>query len=415
MYPSEQAGSVQGGVQVVNEQAVPCWSGSRGRGMGAAAGADRAGGGVPATAPHPVIRGAKLQGAVVTVGVDWYRGTGPGVYRVEVCGLLGQWFGPGVRGPGRHFYDSGICFPGGAQVWFNERGTGERDQFTVELPGSVVSAWAASERVAKLRALHGAGVWWCTRIDLAVDFRGVGLELVQAVEEACSRGELCGARTWRPVREFSRGRVTGETFYIGKRGKLGSGRLVRVYDKGLETGTAPRGEWVRLEVEFTGDCAKQVFAIVAAAGDQRAVFGEYLGDLWGSGVPVEGWRGAALRLVFGALDFREVTGSRLLVRRPRAAWWSEVLGLVEPERVRADRVRRQGLVRTARWLRQQVAPVLAGMVGRSGHSLGQVFENLVGELDEYERAVLRPVVWEYVQEYGEGSADRWEDNRAGRF
>lgn len=372
-----------------------------------------ASGGSPAagtmSASHVVTRGAKLHGSLVSVGLDWIRGRGRGLVQVSVfTWCCGKWGRP-ESGPGRHFYARRWRWDCGVEMWHDAKGEGA-DHFTIDIPGSVLANVSGERQIEWLRELQGLGIERWTRIDLAMDWRSGGggcVGLVAAMREGCERGELCRCRTYKPITERrANGVLMGETVYMGKRGGSGSGRYVRAYDKGLEQKACGAGEWQRLEVEFSGECSTTVASLLIQA--DMMVSGDIDMPLLavGDGVKaVKGWRNQLAACVLGAVDFREVTGSKSLKRRPVAGWWAEVVDGFDRECVRVRRVRQPRLDRRRKWLREAVAPMIVGCMRRTGQGADEVFRNLCGDLDEIKETDCRAVLWEYLQAYGSVRAD----------
>lgn len=293
----------------------------------------------------------------------------------RVATLLEERFGRRVKCKGRYFYAMGYRFEGGAAVYFNE--AGESMHFTAEVPGSALSMLTSDERYALLVDLHLARMK-VTRIDVAIDFEGEGLGLIDAMIRSCEAGELCGARVFEPRRKVSGRSVTGRGVTIGQRGKLGSGRYIRCYDKGLEQQACGPREWERFEVEFTDEAAMEL-------GDRLAEVG------------LDAWAHEGVNAALGAIDFREVTGRRELNKRPRCAWWAEILEGNEPYRVKKSR-EATNLQRWSRWVRKAVAPTMAAMMREGGVGVIEFWNQIAAELEPSAEARVRPVVWEYVQE-----------------
>jgi len=177
---------------------------------------------------------------------------------------------------------------------------------------------------------------------------------------------------------------------LGRRGNVGSGRYARVYDKGLETKTAGANQWQRFEVEYTGQVA--AFALAMLLESERDGMARMVVD-----PRVESktcWEDQAVAMALGAFDFREVTGSRELGRRPRVSWWAAFVGQVECVRVKAAKPVARSLKATARWVRKCVAPTLVSMMRRSGRSLMEVLTDLVGSVEAVP-SVLRASVFQY--------------------
>lgn len=221
--------------------------------------------------------------------------------------------------------------------------------------------------------------WRATRLDVALDFLDrTGADLIEAMYAGCEAGQLCGARTHQRIYEVGQQGPTGHALNIGKRGKHGSGRYLRVYDKGLEQRTAELGEWVRAEVELSDACAADAAVAIAEADDPRSVM---------------------LGLVLGCVDFREVTGSARLADRPRAQWWADVVqgvDLLRPVAVRA-RTTVEGYMR---WIRTAVAPKVATIAACTGLTVANVVGAMAGEVRASAEHLNDPVVRSVLTEFG---------------
>jgi hypothetical protein len=215
--------------------------------------------------------------------------------------------------------------------------------------------------------------WRCTRLDIALDFHeGHGAHLIETMYEACVRGELTGAKRFQIIRDMGQEGPTGHGLNIGGRGKMGSGRYLRTYDKGLEQGDQPMGEWVRMEVEYTGECAHQAGILLAETTDP---------DTTMSG------------LVLGTVDFREYTGrkNQNLDERPRVQWWEDLVRSCELARPVAIRSRTT-VAGYIRWIRTAVAPKVATLAACTGLGVSTLMVMLAGQMDHDTRHLNDPVV-----------------------
>lgn len=357
-------------------------------------------------APRHVIRGAKLHLVGLRRGIklDWVRLVGPRARLDAVRALLVAWFGEPERRRGLWFYAWSEAWECKARlVWGSAReergeGIGPDDTFAVELPGGLLTL-LGDEAIERVRDLVAFGLK-ASRVDIAGDFHleagEVGtVGLVDTVREACQAGELCLARRHEPRRPMSGRRLIGNSVYIGRRGKLGSGRMVRVYDKGLEQeeGAEP-GRWERWEVEFSGECAEKVLQGVCD-----------LPEWWQLG-----WS-----FLLGAVDFRRCTGERSLERRSRCDWWSDLVECTledyPPTTIKECREPPE-LRQHIRHLRKNVLPTALAMAARVGWSLPEFWSWVLQESGPIPRHLLekqRPVVWEFVQvlkRRGQTASDR---------
>jgi len=343
------------------------------------AGCERAGSGGDVTAPRPVTRGVKSQ-----VGLDWIRLVGPSDCASRCLEVLTKVYGTNVeRRNGRHFYKIGTYWPSGAALL--EGHDFEQSAILVELPGSALTTLPATERLQLLADLSFG--MRATRLDVYIDFIGEQVDVITCTRSACYAGELCQAKRWEPHDGYSGGKRDKYGVSLGSRGKSGSGRYVRVYDKGLETKEQPEGRWHRWEAEFTGDCAVDVQHLLSAHVEQLADGGFSIAP---------GWEQTAAGLAFGAVDFREVNGQTSYARRPRSAWWDELVGTVNRIVVSAKK-KASKLVTYSRWMRHQVLPSLKAIGDVVGVPWSRIAEMLAGDFKPSASARRSQVVDEFCR------------------
>ncbi|MEM6553963.1 MAG: replication initiation factor domain-containing protein [Planctomycetota bacterium] len=250
----------------------------------------------------------------------------------------------------------------------------DRPECCIELPGDTCQLLGPDDLLQLIAWVYDQG-GKATRIDVRIDFRGEGLNLIDQVHDACERRQLCRCRRWTPQQpRTSDGSYLGRGVNLGRRGKDGSGRYVRIYDKGLETGESSPRTWERWETEFSKHAADQVA--------QRLI-------------ESEAWEQDAVAVALGAIDFRDWTGSASLDRRPRSAWWTAYLAGVKPVLVRVQRTP-TNLNRWGSWMRRCVLSTLTTIA----HEAGQNVEGIIDFLSEGKPLPRSdsPVVWEYLDE-----------------
>ena len=324
-----------------------------------------------------VKHGSKVSGNAALYGPDWIRFTGPASMEAVIMRWASVRFGEEHTDQGGFsFYQRRRTWAGGAKVC-TEHNSG--DSVMVELGGDTLQLVAVDDRIQIIRELVALGLK-CTRLDIAADIRSRNVGLCQAVLDACIEGHLTGAKTWKPFIEYgARGQIEVFGVSIGKRGSDGSGRYVRFYDKGLETGEAPMGRWERFEAEFCDDVANQLARALAVS---------------------ENWREAAVSMLLGSVDFRVGSHRRARAERPRAEWWAAFLRGVEGMRVNRAR-RLASLATRARWFRTQVLLPLKGMAVASGKTVEEVFEHLTHgariAAEAVDRAALSVPAVQYAQ------------------
>ncbi len=322
-----------------------------------------------APCPPSVIRGAKLHDA--EVGLDWLRFTLPFNRRYLMTNRLAKYLGRYVSKPGMWGYRERYQFASGAFVAF----TDSSRECCVELTGETCQQ-LGHDSLMELMTWAYNQLARATRIDVRLDFKASHVGLIDQVRDACHRKELCRSRVYKKDDEHvTNGLCTGYSIQLGKRGKNGSGRFVRVYDKGLQTGDAPKGQWERWETEFSDDAANQVCMKL---------------------IHSDNWNQTASELTLGAVEFREHTGSRSLKRRKLAHWWANLTKSINPILVKIQRPKTT-LDRYGAWLRRSVLPGIHTMAHESGQTPSQVMDFFTGN-DNLATPIERasPAVWGYL-------------------
>ncbi|MAX25845.1 MAG: hypothetical protein CMJ19_15200 [Phycisphaeraceae bacterium] len=324
------------------------------------------------TCPPSVIRGAKLHDA--EIGIDWLRLILPYNYLQDIADKLKDDLGMYFSKPGMWGYRERYQYACGAFVTFTDK----YREVCIELPGDTCHQ-LGNEKLLDIMTWVFEHFGRATRLDISVDFRcddTVGL--IDRVHQACMDRELCRFRKWGYIDEYGAdGAPSGHSVQLGRRGKNGSGRYIRIYDKGLQTGDAERGQWERWETEFSDEVASQVCMRLIESDD---------------------WKLDACARALGAVDFRENTGSKSLDRRPIAEWWDNLLDNIKPVLVKLKR-QKTTLDRYTNWLRRSVLPSLHTMAKQSGQDLQEVLRYFTGDVNlskPMEKASA--AVWEYLNE-----------------
>jgi hypothetical protein len=138
----------------------------------------------------------------------------------------------------------------------------------VDLPGDACEILGGKVVASFIRDLIPKGR--CTRLDIACDYFGSdAASLLQNARDSCRRGEFVGVRTFK---HFSEGDAKSPDESTGLYlGSTKSPRFVRIYDKGLEQGDRPRGEWIRWEAQLREDHADKAARTIAAFGEDWGV------------------------------------------------------------------------------------------------------------------------------------------------
>ena len=311
------------------------------------------------------------------MGIDGLRLVFPLDKLEQVRSVLCNVFGPAApRRAGTKGYHYGESFDCGAVLAWGPVSDTPHAGVCVEFKGKAATNLGQDGLVRLALELSDYGAE-CRRIDVRADFfaaDGRPPGLIDAVAASCVRGEHRGARKWNPATYYDGELLIGKGVYMGVRGRNGSGRYLRVYDKGLETGEAPAGEWERWEVEFSADPAAQVFRDWLAAAERAYEDREgHWPELPGLVAPMLAER------AFGAVDFREV-GERLS-RAERVGWWAAFLGALEPVASLGKRfvTTLEGFAAHAK---RTIVPQLKAFATSIGCSTADAFDLLVGRADD---------------------------------
>ncbi|MBO6514260.1 MAG: replication initiation factor domain-containing protein [Phycisphaerales bacterium] len=316
----------------------------------------RAAGGSLLEAPRPVIRGAKSQDDLTDVSIDWLRMSGSRYMLEHVLHLTETLFGDTKADKGRFLLDTGYKWAAGG-VFLDTKKSNPANHCVVDLPASLLMEISELQLRQLIYDLHSIG-FKTTRIDIACDYHDRPY-LIDDALQSCEAGELCRSRTFQLIETKNNRSTIGRTLTIGKRGKDGSGRCVRIYDKGLETQTLEEGHWIRWETELADSCANDFSMAYAQSKD-----------------PIDCAHAHAL----WAVEFREYNGSRELNRRPLTAWFSDLVDNKTRRRLTATRTK-STVASYTHWMRTSVLPKLKTISAITGNPLVGVIDHVCGQVN----------------------------------
>lgn len=201
-----------------------------------------------------------------------------------------------------------------------------------------------------------------TRLDVAIDNKSPGAgSFLNAVHSACENKCLCLLKSWSVVT----GSSGGKTVYLGSRS---SSRFVRVYDKGIETGSLPAGQWVRYEAVFRAEVANKMLC-----------------DLIGSQRPVHEIMKVCRDAAVSVVDFKDkedIHGH--LERAENLPFWSAFLARLRASFVRYSVDREPSSYSSFQeWLKISVASPLESVIRKAGvkdWTPGQLLDLLTGSV-----------------------------------
>lgn len=327
-----------------------------------------------------------------SISVHWLRVSRPESHRLDLRALLVSFFGVPEKIRGRWLYEFGERFSCGVLILWGSTTSDSEDgsprHCCVDVPGGALDSLDPDQRFKLCQELAaGSRV---TRLDLACDVRALrgSVGLIAHVRSACENGCLVGAKRWAPREEYNANERVAYGVTVGRRGNMGSGRYLRIYDKGLETGTGPEGQWERYEVEFSDDPASEVAA---------SIFESF-----------ETFESRAFQRVAGAFDYcTPSTGTGRNYERRRLKWWGDFIGGIEPVASVAHR-QRTTVDRYAAWLTRSVLPRVAYVAKVVGASYLDAISCLAGpdirptRDDKYTRVFTREFIERFVPWYEMG-------------
>lgn len=257
--------------------------------------------------PPKVLRGAKSHPRdnrpPLTASLDWIRVVVPIGLRDSLSDYLSSLFACSPESCGGRY-----MMRSGGRRWSDYAGVywdSERAEAVIDIWGGGCSH-LGPDAVAVLRTLTQHDHARVTRLDLAIDRTDAAWShLIPAARVSCLAGELLGARRWKTIEERSGSRLVNDGVAFGCRGNMGSGRYLRIYDKGLEQRSDEQGVWVRWELECTGDLAGVAAAFVLREDHNSTE--------------------SIMQFAFGSVEFRKVTGRRDRDRRPLVPWYEDLI------------------------------------------------------------------------------------------
>ena len=275
----------------------------------------------------------------VEVHIDWLQGSFPLRALPDIKDLVETMTGfpfPDETEGSRWYKTCWVNFAG-AFIGTEPR-TSHSDRCMLSLPAKTLAGLPVFSQKKIINAL-AALEFKCTRIDPSIDdfTKAISPDLVrQTVEVGNQKGFSSNPYTeW-----ISSGEVGSEmsnSYYIGRRGKSGSGKMVRCYTKYLES----KGEIdsIRFEVEMSQEYASTLFSSLAST-------------------PTSLWSRVLLASITGAIDFIDRTFSPKLYECPRLDWWEKIVG--DDASIKISKPRKlKSITKSINWINKQVLPTLS--------------------------------------------------------
>lgn len=232
------------------------------------------------------------------IGIDWLSLTGPDEAWADRAESLLATLCDGAPEPlpGRHNYRQRVRWPCGVSLLRAHTASGGM----VEMPGGACGILGGRVVHQFMQEMLIGGR--CTRIDPCRDFHSATpLTILHDVLASCDRRQLPHGRGYKEFYESdSLGNKALSGVYLGS---SKSSRFIRVYDKGIETGTDTPGCWIRWETQLREDHANNAAFAIASVDD---------------------WSNVAASIAMSVADFRVNNGDPHVSRRPRPQWYARL-------------------------------------------------------------------------------------------
>lgn len=355
--------------------------------------------------PRPVTRGQDSQKGHSSdakrvcdvVGIHWLRGSIPEIERrwltEAVCLLWGSDYESHQHG--FWVFDRHLAWPSGVKLLYHSTEEGAEltnGRIALEVPGSAIEQLDTFQTICFMDSLNRRS-FQCSRLDVYFDDlqRTIRPAMLyqQVYEESLFEGapirhDIVGFRVIKKLTESTRdkGRIHDEVCF-GKRGKSGTGKYVRCYDKALEShGDIPGVRW---ELELSDYRARAAFKRIVATLDECGV------SNWTAEVTARTLGG----LLAWAIDFKiRKPGVKNLKRLERHAFWQSIL-----DRIGRAALATRRLVKTVQKAREWLSRQVAGTLQMLREALGEdVAIPLICDL-AFHNDRLRPAHKRAISEY----------------
>ncbi|MDF7809542.1 replication initiation factor domain-containing protein [Pontiellaceae bacterium B12219] len=277
------------------------------------------------------------------IGIDWLQGTIPFEKLQLVLEYLTNICGAGYEEKAYGLYGYQACaefHPFGILVlWDTDQSRRKQhgDRICLQICGSGISCFPPDSLLRFMRDLSLKFWFKGSRIDLAFDdYEKIIMPL--EVWKIAEQGSYSGFRKHGIEGDTKRnGNDCGKTVRFGRRGKNGSGKYLRCYDKEKES----KGEInsVRWEVVFSKASADKIFFDLAFATDETDLarkIGAYIG---------------------GCIDFIERSENGHINELDRLAFWEQIIHHLGKAALRCGRP--EGSIETSmEWVESSVSPCL---------------------------------------------------------
>jgi len=287
--------------------------------------------------PRTVIRGWNSQ----EVGLHWMRNSFLRQLLGQVRSYCDIYFGESVEDDRpMNSYDLRYYWPNGVSLCYDSSldrsEKRHKGYISLDVPGQVLDDL---DGVQLKNFCFGLRKYEpkATRLDVFYDDYE-RLVTPSKLHRIIKKHDYSGFRKGGIIQVFKGEKLIQDEIFFGARGKKGSGKYMRIYDKALETNG--RKNCIRYEVEFTKERAKEGFDLLCQMGSV-----ESLAQLCGN-------------LVTGVMDFVHRTGEKNIVRLKQYNFWSKIKEFLGSVVIRVP-VKRSTIAAMFRFIERQAMCTMA--------------------------------------------------------
>lgn len=253
--------------------------------------------------PRTVLRGCNSQ----EVGPHWLRISTPRQYLQRLRSYCDIYFDESVENDrGYNSYDLRYYWPNGVSLSFDssceKSDSIHNGVVSLDIPGMVLDSMEPESLRMFFFGLRKFDPK-ATRLDIYFDDYE-RLITPSKLQKLIEKNDFSGFRKGGNIQIHKSGCLIHDEVNFGARGKTGSGKYMRAYDKNLESDGSKNA--IRYEIEFTKEHAAKAFDLLSQMGSNES-FTQLLGEL-----------------VVGAITFVKRTGEKNIGRLKRYRFWERI-------------------------------------------------------------------------------------------
>lgn len=295
---------------------------------------------VPIQSKPPVSNTGVILEEGVYALIDWVRGTMSQTELENIFGIVERFWGqrPEQRDRGLRWYHNSAKGLHSVLVCWNPTTEG-RSEMSLDIPGAALAALDVEKQRELFQALAKIPNFRCRRIDPAIrDYTRTVCPL--KAREAYLNGQVKGFKKRKLETDSHPTLGDGHTTYFGRRGSSGSGKLLRIYDKYVQSDG--RDNCIVCELELTDHKAEEFWNRLVSWANETGENEVLLVEMWPSFIAHH---------IKGAIQFVDCD------------WWQQVFnGDLSAWKLPAKKKNDVTIQKMSVWFKKQVAPTFSVLV-----------------------------------------------------